>query len=200
MNSNLELKVEEPNISEENIESKRETKFDIKKLQTQLEQTGFDIYMCFELLVFLLSFFFWVGESDDKDVRKSDSAYLYMFNSFLMIDFLFRMLSLKIESVVRNNWNHVLHCVLPLTMWLLAAFYKFDEVFGGDPIKVLNTILFAFMNFFVFLLLLSRFLDIDKVKEFIKKMKEKRNKTNDQNQDQEQEVEENAQIDVELGN
>lgn len=166
--NNLEEKQEEkPTLAQKNnfMES-------YEMFSKKLEANGFDVYMLLELLVFVLSFFFWVGESDDKDVRKFDSLYLYDFNALLMIDFLFRMLSLKIESVKRENWNHVLHCVFPLVMWLLASFYKFDNVFGGDTIQVLNTILFTFLNVIVLLILLFKFVTLDQLKELCKKKEE----------------------------
>ena len=130
---------------------------------------NWDLYMIFELFVFMMSFFFLVGESKDSDVRGPDSSYLYQINSILIIDFLFRLLSINIDSIKRKYWNHVLHCILPLIMWLLAAFYKFDNVFGSDPIKVLNAMLFTMLNLVVFVVVVMKFLTLKQIKGLFKK-------------------------------
>jgi hypothetical protein len=161
-----EVSLNMPSETEPVIVDEEPTKKEPKKLgdyynnfMTKLEPTGLDLYMLMEFLVFFLSFWFLVGD----DVRGVESMYLYMLNGFLVLDFFFRMLSLKIESVKREYWNHTLHCVLPLVMWLLAAFYKFDEVFGSNAIKVLNALLFAFMNLFVLMVILFKYLPLDKM-------------------------------------
>ena len=167
---NQEIEQPEPEMKEEEKPTKRESTkpselFD--NFMKKLEPTGLDLYMLMEFFVFFLSFWFWVGEEDK--VRNVDSMYLYMLNSFLVLDFFFRMLSLKIDSVKREYWNHTLHCVLPLIMWLLAAYYKFDNVFGSNPIKVLNALLFTLMNLFVVLLLVFKFVSMDKLQNCLKK-------------------------------
>lgn len=133
---------------------------------------NWDLYMIFELFVFLMSFFFLVGESKDDDVRGAESSYLYQVNTVLIIDFLFRLLSIEIESIKREYWNHVLHCILPLIMWLLAAFYKFDNVFGSDPIKVLNALLFTLLNVIVIVVIVLKFITMDKLKGLCGKKEE----------------------------
>ena len=130
---------------------------------------NWDLYMIFELFVFVISFFFLVGESKDSDIRGEESDYLFQVNSVLLIDFLFRLLSIEIESIKRKYWNHVLHCILPLIMWLLAAFYKFDNVFGSDPIKVLNALLFTMLNLFIILVIIFKFFTLDNFKNLCKK-------------------------------
>lgn len=133
---------------------------------------NWDLYMIFELFVFVISFFFLVGESKDSDIRGDESDYLFQVNSVLLIDFLFRLLSIEIESIKREYWNHVLHCIFPLIMFLLAAFYKFDNVFGSDPIKVLNALLFTFINLLVLLAMIFKLLTIKKFSNLFNKKKD----------------------------
>ena len=142
---------------------------------------NWDLYMVFELFVFMMSFFFLVGESGDTDFRGPDSSYLYQINTVFMIDFLFRLLSINIDSIKREYWNHVLHCILPLIMFLLAAFYKFDNVFGSEPIKVLNAMLFTMVNFVVLVVIIMKVLTLEKVKELFKKKEDHNIENNSEN-------------------
>lgn len=111
-----------------------------------------DVYIIFELLVFWLSFFVLLGD----DIRGQAGLYLYQVNFLLLIDFFFRLLSIRIESFKRENWNTTLHCVLPLVLWLLASFQKFHDVFGSEPTQVLNTLIFTTVNFLVILVIVFK--------------------------------------------
>lgn len=183
----------ELSVHEQNEQNEQPTRQEPKKKSDKLVETyekfkenypQWDLYMIFELFVFMLSFFFWVGESKDKDVRGADSFYLYNINAILLIDFLFRMLSTTIESIKREYWNHVLHCIVPLIMWLMAAFYKFDKVFGSDPIKVLNALLFTMLNLFILVVIMLKFVSIDKIKSLMTKNKENGESNSESNKDE----------------
>lgn len=158
----------------DNTTEQKPTPSSNKKTLTQMYQDflvkypNWDVYMVFELFVFMLSFFFLVGDEG----RGVDGFYLYQVNSVLLVDFLFRLLSIEIESIRREYWNHVLHCILPLVMWLLAAYYKFEEVFGSDPIKVLNALLFSVLNLFVICVIVLKFVTFEQIKEKFKKKEE----------------------------
>ena len=152
----------------------KEEKTKLEIFEENIKNSGFDIYMILELIVFVISFFVLVGEGGETKFRLSDSAFLYHFNSLLLIDFLFRMLSLKIESMKREYWNHTLHCVFPLAIWLLAAFYKFDDVFGSEPIQVWNSMLFTILNVLIILAIIFKFISINEIKERLQKRKERR--------------------------
>ena len=167
----IHSEIKEPEI---NSKSEPEKKDKLIELYSNFRKNypTWDLYMICESFIFLLSFLFWVGESQDKDIRGPDSAYLYTLNTILMIDFLFRMLSIKIESIKREYWNHVLHCIVPLIMWLLSAYYKFDEVFGSNAIQVLNALLFIIMNLFVLIIIILKFFSINKIKSLFSKKNE----------------------------
>ena len=143
---------------------------------------NWDLYMVGESLVFFLSFIFWASESNkDKFITRSSitsGAYLYYLNTLLILDFTFRLLSITIESVERKYWNHVLHCVLPLIMWLLAGYYGFENVFGSDAIQALNALLFTALNLFVVVIILMKFLTLEQVTGLCKKKPQENEENN----------------------
>lgn len=147
------------------------------------EYPNLDLYMILEMFVFLLSFIFWASQSSEDKFTTDliSGAYLYYLNTILIIDFTFRLLSITIESVQRKYWNHVLHCVFPLIMWLLAGFYGFENVFGSNPIQVLNALLFTMLNSFIAIIILMKFLTLEQFKKLFKK----RNQENQENENQE---------------
>ena len=163
---------------------------------------NWDLYMLFEAFLFFMTFIFLCAENDDSDRRSFEHSYLYQVNSIFLVDFLFRLLSIEIESVKREYWNKALHCIIPLIMWLLAAFYKFDNVFGSNPVQVLNALLFAILNFSVLVVILSQFVSFSKIKQKFNEHMEKRRQRREQNkQKQENDQPGNPENnDIELGN
>lgn len=131
---------------------------------------NWDIYMILELLIFLFSFIFLAAEKM-KDRNIFASSYLFYINGMLILDFLFRMLSIRIKSIKREYWNNTLLCIIPLIMWLLAAFFQFDNVFGSDAIQVLNVLIFTILNLIVFIIVLLKFGTLEKFKGLCSKKK-----------------------------
>ena len=160
------------------------------------ECNSMDRYMVIELFVFLFSFLFLVADDKVDDIQSRSSPveldvmsdglahkkWNFYFNGFLMIDFFFRMLSLKVESIDPKYWNHTLHCVFPLAMWMLAAYYTFDDVFEKEATGTLNILLFIAMNIGVIFVILSKYISIsaEKIKEKIKGCFKKKEQQNNQ--------------------
>jgi hypothetical protein len=136
---------------------------------------NWDIFMILEILIFFLSFVFLASEKI-KDRNFLASSYLFYVVGMLILDFLFRLLSIRIKSIKREYWNNTLLCIIPLIMWLLAALFQFDNVFGSDAIQVLNVLIFTILNLIVFIIILLKFVTLEKIKDLFKK-KEKTEKT-----------------------
>ena len=212
----IEIAVEQPpqndmdvvidDIQHQPTKSEPSSKYDkLNEYMDKLERAfpNWDLYMIFEAFLFFMTFVFLAAENDDTDIRSSEHMYLYQVNSLFLVDFLFRLLSIEIESVKRKYWNKALHCIVPLIMWLLAAFYKFDNVFGSDPVKVLNALLFAILNFAVLIAILSQFVSFSKIKEKINEHMEKRRQKQEQKKRENSQPgnpENNENNDIELGN
>ena len=173
-----------------NSNNKEPTKVEQKSFKEKVESfndklysTGFDVYMILELFTFVLSFFFLIadnkvdngqsafgsGESDVMSDGLAHKKWTFYFNGFLMIDFFFRILSLKIPGMRREYWNHTLHCVFPLAMWMLAAYYTFDDVFEKEATGTLNILLFIGMNLGVILVIILKFVPLYKLQNCLKK-------------------------------
>ena len=191
MANNLqEINIEEPKEKEPTKVEQKSFKEKMESFNDKMFSKGIDIYMILELFTFVLSFFFLIGDNKtDFDTSgfelevNSDAlphkSWCFYFNGFLMIDFFFRMLSLKIPSMKRQYWNHTLHCVFPLAMWMLAAYYTFDDVFASEATGTLNILLFIGMNLGVILVIILKFVSLDKLKNCFKKKKEENNMQND---------------------
>ena len=137
-----------------------------------------DMYMLVESFIFLLSFFFLIGEDNDSTPYAgmlNARMYLFYVNAIFMLDFFFRMLSMRIESFDPKYWTPAFNCVFPMIMWLLAAYFDFDYVFGGEAVQVLNLLLFLFMNILMVMLLVMKYVSLNRLKECFKCKREENN-------------------------
>ena len=125
---------------------------------------NFDLYMILELFVFLLSFIFLLF--DDNNLLAYERNYLYHFNTILLVDFTFRLI-IKYQCInieyISKNWNDV-YFILPLIMWFLAAFYNFDNVFGSNPVQVLNILFFVILNLCILVVIILKFVSLTQIK------------------------------------
>ena len=102
---------------------------------------SWDAVMAFDVFLFFLSFWILATEKD-VDFVFGARAWLWYFNAFFIMDLFFRLLSLKIESIKRENWNHIIPCIFTLSFWMLAAYYDFESVFGSKPVQGFNIFIF----------------------------------------------------------
>lgn len=101
----------------------------------------FDLIYVFDFFLFFLSF--WIlGTEKNSDFVLGAREWLLYFNALFIIDLFFRILSLRVEILDKNKWNHTLPCIFTLIFWMLAAYYKFDNVFGSKPTQGFNIFLF----------------------------------------------------------
>ena len=209
----IEIAVENPSQNDMDIvidddnqqptKSEPSSKYDkLNEYMDKLEKAfpNWDLYMLFEAFLFFMTFVFLAAENDDTDTRSFEHSYLYQVNSVFLVDFLFRLLSIEIESVKREYWNKALHCIIPLIMWLLAAFYKFDNVFGSNPVQVLNALLFAILNFAVLIMIISQFVSFEKLKQKFNDHMEKRKQRREQKKRENSQPGNPENNDIELGN
>ena len=102
---------------------------------------SWDSVMVFDTFLFFFSF--WILQFEkDGDKNFAARSWLWYVNALFMIDLFFRLLSIRIESIKREYWNHTLPCIFTLILWLSAAFYDFNEVFGSKPTQGFNIFLF----------------------------------------------------------
>ena len=102
---------------------------------------SFDAVMFFDVFLFFMSFCVLAFEKDGDKVFAARS-WLWYFNALFIIDLFFRLLSLHIESIKREYWNPVLPCIFTIIIWMVTAFYDFDDVFGSKPTQGFNVFLF----------------------------------------------------------
>ena len=157
-------KVEIIEIKDNQVVTKYNKTFIERYHNFMINYPNWDIYMILELIIFFFSFIFLVTEKI-KDRNFFAGSYLFYINSILLLDFLFRMLSIRIESIKREYWNNTLLCIIPLIMWLLSAYYGFDNVYGGQPVQVLNVLIFIILNLIVFIIILLNLLKKGKKEE-----------------------------------
>lgn len=105
-----------------------------------------DAIMIFDVFLFFLSFWILTFEKDGDKVY-SARAWLWYFNALFVVDLFFRLLSFRIESIKREYWNSTLPCMFTLILYLLAAYYDFDNVFGSKPTQGFNIFLFIVYHF-----------------------------------------------------
>lgn len=100
-----------------------------------------DVVMIFDCFLFFLTF--WIV-AFEKDVDKNYAArsWLWYVNSLFILDLFFRLLSIKVESIKREYWNHIIPCLFTLIIWMLVAFYDFNDVFGSKPTQGFNIFIF----------------------------------------------------------
>jgi len=100
-----------------------------------------DLVMFFDMFLFFLSFWILATEKDNDKVFSARS-WLWYFNALFIIDLFFRLLSIHVECIQRKYWNHIIPCIFTLILWLLAAYYDFNDVFGSKPTQGFNIFLF----------------------------------------------------------
>jgi hypothetical protein len=105
-----------------------------------------DVVMVFDVFLFFLSFWILTFEKDGDQVYAA-RAWLWYFNTLFVVDLFFRLLSCRIESVKREYWNSTLPYMFTLILYLLAAYYDFDNVFGSKPTQGFNIFLFIVYHF-----------------------------------------------------
>ena len=157
-------------IKDNEVPTKGKKKLNLSETYENFMETfpNLDIFMILEILIFFLSFVFLAAEKI-KDRNFLASSYLFYIDGMLILDFLFRLLSIRIKSIKREYWNNTLLCIIPLVMWLLAALFQFDNVFGSDAIQVLNVLIFTILNLIVFIIILLKILTLEKIKDLFKK-------------------------------
>ena len=210
MSTELSVKTEEP--VDNKVPTKQEESVCMKKMvdkYTKFEECmiskGFDTFMTYEVFVFIFSFLFLAGEDDLYPEMFASRSYLFYFNALLVLDFFFRLLSVKIESMKREYWNTAFACIFPMVMWLLAGYYEFDSVFGGEPVQVLNILLFLTMNLMIIGYLIYTYVSLNTFKKCIDKCKKKDKQDNNEVMDienpkaEEVEINDNPDIELELG-
>lgn len=124
--------------------------FSFSSLSTHLQtlQKKFplwDLVMVFDCLLFFLSFWILATEKD-VDLVYPARAWLWYMNALFILDLFFRLLSIRIESIKREYWNPILPCIFTLILWMLAAYYDFEEVFGSKPVQGFNIFIFLIYN------------------------------------------------------
>ena len=107
---------------------------------------AWDPVMAFDVFLFFLSF--WILEFEEvKDRNYGARAWLWYFIALFMLDLFFRLLSIKVESINREYWNWLIPCIFTPILYLLAAYYDFDDVFGSNPTQGFNIFLFIVFHF-----------------------------------------------------
>ena len=74
---------------------------------------NWDLIMVFD--VFLFFFSFWILQFEkDGDKNFGARSWLWYFNALFIIDLFFRLLSFRIESMIREQWNHTIPCIFSM--------------------------------------------------------------------------------------
>ena len=198
-------------IQQPQQQNQQPTKKEVPIIEFYHKYFGYwDLYMAFESFVFFLSFILLLADDNTDPVVTATTSsftgfiiknpyerdYLYHFNGILVLDFVFRLLSIDIEMIRRETINDILHFVLPLVMWLLAAFYHFDNVFGSNPVQVLNALFFVMLNLIVIVIILFKFVTMDQIKNSMKRPMPRNQEQDNKEQDIEQECNQNKQEEI----
>ncbi len=107
---------------------------------------NWDIVIVFDVFLFFLSF--WILEFEKESDRNYGArAWLWYVIALFMLDLFFRLLSIRVESIKREYWNWLIPCIFTPILYLLAAYYDFDDVFGSNPTQGFNIFIFIVFHF-----------------------------------------------------
>lgn len=103
----------------------------------------YDPFIMFDIFYLWVTWLFLVCQKD-SDVSNSANFFAWWVSLVFLLDFMFRLLSVRIESMHARQWNHLWLCLFPILFSMLAALYDYEKaVYGNKPLQVWNALFYT---------------------------------------------------------